>query len=130
MSKLVKLITLLSVIFSVNLYAGSAHLVITHDTKGNTATCIALNKKYNELALKLVPDNHPSVRMIQATYAGSEAGLLWLVVEFDDLADIARIDSVLNSNKDAMTLQKRINKHCPVISTALGQQLYYHEGTD
>ena len=130
MSKIMKLITLLTVVFSGSVFAGGAHLVITHDTKGDTATCIALNKKYNELALKLVPDNHPTVRMIQAAYAGPDTGALWLVVEFDDLADMARITEVLENDKGAMALQERINKRCPVVSTAIGQQLYYREGTN
>ena len=129
MSQSIKLITLLTLIFSANLAADGVHLVITHDTKGDTAGCVSLNKQYNELALKLVPKNHPTVRMIQASYAGSESGLLWLVVEFDDLADLARVTAALEANKEAMALQDKIYKQCPVVSTSLGNQLYYRKGT-
>lgn len=130
MSKNTIPITLFIMLFSASLFAGGAHLVITHDTKGDAAGCISLNKKYNELALKLVPDNHPTVRMIQAAYAGPDSGALWLVVEFDDLADMARVTEVLDGNKQAQALQKRINKQCSVVSTAIGQQVYFREGTN
>ena len=130
MSKAIKLIAIFTLIFSANVAANGVHLVITHDTKGDTATCVELNKKFNELALKLVPDNHPTVRMIQASYAGSETGVLWLVVEFDDLADMARVTAVLDANKQAMDLQERIHKSCPVVSTSIGNQLYYKKGTN
>ena len=130
MSKSTKLIAAFILFFSANLAANGVHLVITHDTKGDTAGCVALNKQFNKLALKLIPNNHPTVRMVQATYAGSESGLLWQIVEFDDLADFAQSDSILNANKEAMALQEKINKRCPAISTSLGNQLFYNEGTN
>ena len=129
MIKSIKLIAVFVLMFSANLAANEVHLVITQDTKGDVAGCVALNKQYNELALKLIPNNHPTVRMVQASYAGSESGLLWQIVQFDDLADFARTDAVLAASKEVMALDAKINKRCPIVSTSLGTQLYYNEGT-
>ena len=130
MSKFVNLITLCILLFSTTqAFAGGTHLVITIDAKGDVAGCIAMNEKYNELARKLVPDNHPTVRMIQAAHAGPQTGALWLVVEFDDLADMARATAILEASKEANALQKKIGRRCPVVSSIIGEQLYYREGT-
>ena len=130
MSKLLKLSALCIFLFSGSqVFAGGTHLVMTHDAKGDVAGCVALNKKYNELAMKLVPDNYPTVRTIRAAHAGPDTGAIWVVVEFDDLADMARVMTVLEASKEANALQKKIGRKCPMVSSVIGEQLYYHEGT-
>lgn len=130
MSRIATITAIITLVFSSTLAANGAHLVVTHDTKGDTAACVDINVKYNKLALKLVPDNHPTVRIIHASYAGPDSGVLWLVVEFDDLADMARATEILDANKQAVALQEEINKQCPVVSTSIGTQLYHHKGTN
>ena len=103
--------------------------MMTMDAKGDVAGCVALSKKFNELAEKLVPENHPTVRVIRAAHGGEATGALWLVVEFDDLADMARITSVLESSKEAGALQAKLDRKCPTVSSIIGDQLYYNEGS-
>ena len=124
MSKFSKLLSLCIFIFtSSQAFAGGAHLVITLDAKGD----VALNKKYNELAEKLVPENHPTVRIIRVAHGWEATGVLWQVVEFDDLADMDRIMAVLESSKEANALQKKLDRKGPMLSSIIGDQIYYNE---
>jgi hypothetical protein len=50
-------------------------------------------------------------------------------VEFDDLADMARVMAVLESSKEAGALQKKIDRKCPMLSSVIGDQIYYNEGS-
>ena len=77
MSRTIKLLLLAVLVFSFNQVFAEVLLVVTHDAKGDTAACVELHKEYNKLALELVPKNHPNVRLVLASYAGSESGLLW-----------------------------------------------------
>lgn len=130
MSKLIKIFTLCVLFFTSNqVLAGEAILVMTVDAKGDVDGCVAMNKEFNELAMKLVPDNHPDVKIIHATYAGPDSGVVWVVVEFDDLADMARVTAVLDASKEASAMQKKMDRRCPVVSTAIGSQLYHNSGT-
>lgn len=110
-------------------FAGKIHQVITYDAQGDVAGCVAGMKKYNELARKVVPKNHPSVRVVQATSAGNQTGLLWLVVEYDDLADYARTEALIGANEELTALGQENDKSCKVVSQSLGEELYYHPGT-
>jgi len=130
MSRTIKLLLLAVLVFSFNQVFAEVLLIVAYDAKGDTAACVELNKEFNKLALKLVPKNHPIVRLVQASYAGSESGLLRIVVEFDDLADMARVTAVLEANKEAEALQEKINKRCNNVSTSIGHQLYFHKGTN
>jgi hypothetical protein len=65
MSQFLKLLSIcIFMLTSSQTFAGGAHLVMILDAKGDVVGCVAINKKFNELAKKLVPDNHPTVRII------------------------------------------------------------------
>jgi hypothetical protein len=102
---------------------------MTHDAKGRVAACVALHKKFSELALSLIPDNHPDVTIIRAAHAGTDTGAIWVVVEFDDMADLARVTSILDANKEANKLQRKIDGRCPMVSSVIGEELYSREGS-
>ena len=110
-------------------YAAKISQVIAMKPKGDVASCVALLKKENEVYRKVVPKNHPSVRVVQATYAGDQTGMLWLVVEYDSLADMARIQSEAAGNKELAAVSQEAGESCSMVSQSLGEELYYHPGT-
>ena len=129
MTKSLPLFVAIILLFPASPVFAEVHEVVTLDAKGNVAECVDAIKKYNEIARKVVPKNHPAIRVIQASFAGDQTGLLWMVVEYDDMADLARTASQMEGNEEVAAIARTFGQACPIVSQSLGEQLYYNGGT-
>lgn len=64
-----------------------------------------------------------TIRAFRARFAGSEAGAVVVSVEMADLATLAKVDNLQNSNADIVATMERIAKNRKIVSDSLYEEL-------
>ncbi len=114
--------------FSSQTFAGDLHAAFAVDPKGDAAGFVKMAEEFDALAVGILGDASPEVSLLQSTFAGTQSGIIFWVVQFNDLAHMAASEAKLAASKEAVALQQKINETYPPVSASIAQQLLYVPG--
>ena len=104
------------------------HLIMGQDVKGDLAGFVQELEKVYALDKKINPDNLPSIRVLQAMFAGKQSGSVNLVVAFKSLEAYAKSETRHATNKEWGAAMGRLTEKYPVLWAGTYTQLVYHAG--
>ena len=104
------------------------HLIMTRDVNGDLAGFVKALEEVYALDRKINADNLPSIRVLQAMYAGEQSGSVNMVVAFKSLVAYAKAETLHANNKEWGAKMGRMVEKYPVLWAGTYTQLAYHAG--